>query len=113
MIRDNRDYVNDILESINDILEFTQNIGYEEFYKDKKTINAVIRSFEIIGEGAKNITIDLKEKFNNISWKYMAGMRDKLIHQYFGVDIEIIWTTIKEDLIPLKTEMEKIKKFLE
>jgi len=70
---------------------------FEDFAKDKKTINAVIRSIEVIGEATKNIPKTIRDKYLSIPWKKMAGMRDKMIREYFGVDIKILWKTIKKD----------------
>ena len=76
---------------------------------DKKTVFAVVRSFEIIGEATKNIPFDIRDKYPEVPWKNMAGMRDVVIHGYFGVDNAVIWKTLKEDIPGLK---EKIKKIL-
>ena len=108
MKRDYRDYINDILESINDTENFVAGLSFEEFVKDKKTMNAAVRSLEILGEAAKNIPEKIKKKHPKIPWKEMAGMRDKLIHEYHGVDHQIVWTVIKEELPPLKSQIEKI-----
>jgi uncharacterized protein with HEPN domain len=75
--RNYQDYLKDILDSINDI---------EEFKKDKKTINAVVRSIEVMGEATKNIPKSLRNKHKEIPWKKIVGMRDKLIHEYFGIE---------------------------
>ncbi|MEM3479047.1 MAG: DUF86 domain-containing protein [Candidatus Bathyarchaeia archaeon] len=106
--RDYRDYLQDILDSIKDIEEFTRNMDFEDFARDKKTINAVIRSIEVIGEAAKHIPKSVRDKYPSIPWKKMAGMRDKLIHEYFGVDVKILWKTIKKDIPPLKPLIENI-----
>jgi uncharacterized protein with HEPN domain len=111
--RDYRDYINDILESINDIENFVAGMNYEDFKEDRKTINATVRSIEIIGEASKKIFDSLKSKFPAIPWKEMVGMRNKLIHEYFGVDIDILWQTIKEDLSSLKPLIVEIKQYLE
>jgi len=110
--RDYFDYLKDILDSIDDIESFIGSMSFEEFKKDKKTINAVVRSIEVIGEATKNIPRTLKDKHKEIPWKRMAGMRDKLIHEYFGVDVEILWKTVKEDIPPLKKLLQEILKQL-
>jgi uncharacterized protein with HEPN domain len=111
--RDYRDYVQDILDAINDIAVFIGNLSFEKFVKDKKTINAVVRSLEIIGEAAKNVPRSLKIRYEDIPWKQMAGMRDKLIHEYFGVDTEILWKVVKEELPPVKPLIKKMLEDLE
>jgi len=108
--RDYRDYLKDIIDSIKDIESFTENMTFEDFARDRKTINAVIRSFEVIGEAAKKIPKSIRDKHPSIPWKKMVGMRDKMIHEYFGVDIEIIWKTIKEDIPSLKPLIQEVLK---
>lgn len=108
--RDYRDYLQDILDSTKDINSFIANMDFGNFSKDKKTINAVIRSIEVIGEAAKNIPQSVRDKYPSVPWKKMAGMRDKMIHEYFGVDIEILWKTVKEDIPSVKPSMEGLLK---
>jgi uncharacterized protein with HEPN domain len=106
--RDFKDYLNDILDSIIKIEEFIKGLTYEQFLKDSKTQFAVVRALEIIGEASKNIPSEIKEKYAKLPWKYMSGMRDKLIHGYFGVDTEVVWKTVIIDLKPLKDQIENI-----
>lgn len=108
--RDYRDYFKDILNAINDLEDFIKDMSFEEFRKDKKTIYAVVRCIEVIGEATKNIPRTIKDKHRELPWKKMAGMRDKLIHEYFGVDVEILWKTLKEDMPPLKQPIQDILK---
>jgi len=107
-IRDYRDYVQDILDSINEIESFIEEMTFEEFEKDKKTINAVTRSVEVAGEATKKIPKNIRVKYPVIPWKKMSGMRDKLIHEYFGIDIEILWKVAKDEIPPLKTTIKSI-----
>jgi uncharacterized protein with HEPN domain len=95
--RDYRDYLQDILDAVNDIESFVDNMTYEEFIKDRKTLNAVVRSIEIIGEASKNIPEAMKAKYKELPWKQMTGMRDKLIHAYFGVDVETLWKAVNPE----------------
>lgn len=111
--RDYRDYLQDIIDSINDIESFIRDMGFEEFKTDRKTINAVVRSIEIIGEAAKRVPSALRGKYKMIPWKEMTGMRDKLIHAYFGVDTEILWKTVKDDIPPLKPLIQRTLEDLE
>ncbi|MEI6156778.1 MAG: DUF86 domain-containing protein [Atribacterota bacterium] len=83
-------------------------INYEMFCRDKKTINAVIRSLEIIGEETKKIPQEFRNQYPDIPWKKMTGMRDKLIHDYFGVDLEMIWLVITEDLPYLEPNIKQL-----
>jgi uncharacterized protein with HEPN domain len=88
-------YINNILDSIEEVAEFTEGMSFDEFGRDKKTINAVIRSLEVLGEAARKIPYDLRDKAPEVPWNKMTGMRNKLIHEYFGVDLEIVRAVIK------------------
>ena len=92
-------YFEDIIQALNSIERFVQNMSYDDFVKDDKTISAVIKKFEIIGEAVRYIPIEIREKHPEIQWKDIAGMRDVLVHEYFGIDLQIVWNTIKE-IIP-------------
>ncbi len=113
MKRTYRDYVQDILTSIQEIEEFTEYMEFEDFVEDKKTVNAVIRSLEVMGEAVKKIPPDIRDKYPEVPWKYIAGMRDKLIHEYHGVDLGIVWKVIKEEIPPIKPVFERIWRELE
>jgi len=111
--RDIADFMFDIQDSICDIRLFVQDMTYEEFMEDRKTINAVIRSLEIIGEATKKIPFCIREKHPIVPWKEIAGMRDKLIHEYFGVDLSIIWETIKHDFVDLESAINAESKVID
>ena len=107
-----RDYILDILSSIREVEEFTRGMNFEDFVKDKKTVNAVIRSLEVMGEAAKKIPPEIRDKYPEVPWKYIAGMRDKLIHEYHSVDLEIVWEVIRREIPPLRPKFEEILKEL-
>ncbi len=111
--RDYGDFVQDILDSINDIGNFIDGVDFEEFIRDKKTIYSVVRAIEIIGEATKNIPEQIKKKYPEVPWKKMAGMRDRLVHEYFGVDLEILWGTAKEDVPQLRAPVSKVLENME
>lgn len=92
------DYLEDIFEAIESIDEFIRGMTYEEFSVDKKTKYAVVRSLEVIGEASKNIPDSVRAQYPDVPWKDMAGMRDKVIHYYFGVDYMVVWKTITDDV---------------
>jgi uncharacterized protein with HEPN domain len=96
--RDIRDYLIDMSDAVDSIREFTSNMTYEEFCNDKKTIYAVTRCFEILGEAAKHIDEDVRNKYPIVPWRMIAGMRDKLIHEYFGIALEIVWNAVQDDV---------------
>jgi uncharacterized protein with HEPN domain len=108
MKREYKDYVMDIIEAIEKIEDFTKDMEFENFRKDDKTVFAVIRALEIIGEAVKKIPLTVKNKYKQMPWREAAGMRDKLIHEYFGVNINVVWKTIIEDIPRLKEEIKKI-----
>ncbi len=102
-----------ILESASLISEWLTGIKKERFFEDIMLQEAVIRRIEVIGEAAKNISQQLKKVYSSIPWKAVAGMRDILIHEYFGVDLEEVWNTATKDIPKLKQQIEAILKELE
>jgi uncharacterized protein with HEPN domain len=110
MKREYIDYVNDIAGEIKNIEKFIEGMDYPGFSTDLKTSHAVIRSLEVIGEAAGNLPDDVKKNYPDEPWYKIAGIRNKIAHEYFGVDLKIVWKTIKEDLPRLKFTAEKIIK---
>ena len=108
MKRDYKLFIKDIVDAIESIEKFVAGMNFEEFKNDDKTVSAVVRKLEIIGEATKNIPDEIKEKYPKLPWKEMAKIRDKLIHGYFSVDFEIVWKVIKEELPLLKPKIEGI-----
>lgn len=108
MKRDVSIYLKDILENIERIEKFVNKMSYNDFVKDEKTYYAVTRSIEIIGEAVKHIPDSERIMYPEIPWKDMAGMRDKIIHFYFDVDLEIVWLTITEDIPEIKPLIKKV-----
>lgn len=102
-------FIEHILESIKNIEDFIKDSSKNYFLKDKEKQSAIIRQIEIIGEAVKNIPDSFRKKHTNIPWIKIAGMRDKLLHHYFGVDLKTVWKVIKEDLPDLKKKTLKIK----
>lgn len=103
-------YLQDILNAIKAIERFVKGMEFVEFKRDDKTSSAVIRKFEIIGEATKKIPEELKRKYPQIPWREMAGMRDKLIPFYFGIDYKLVWQTIKQRIPQIKPLLSKIAK---
>ncbi len=94
-----------MLDCMNKILEYVNGYEYDQFSNDEKTIDAVVRNIEIIGEAAKHLSDNIKNRDPQIPWKAIVGMRDKLAHDYFGVDVLFVWNTVKADIPFLKEKV--------
>lgn len=97
-----------MVESIDLIEEYVKNMDRNSWSQDRKTIDAVIRNLEVIGEAAKHLPAELQERYPDIPWFHIQGMRNLLIHEYFGVDTDILWQTIEKDLPSLKSRILEI-----
>ena len=112
MKKDVNIFILHIFDNINEIEKFTKNFEIDDFIKDKKTAYATVRALEIIGEAVKNIHQNFRKEHKEISWKNIAGTRDKLIHEYFGIDLKLCFKIVKKDIPDLKEKILKIIKEL-
>jgi uncharacterized protein with HEPN domain len=106
--RGNREFISDIKEATERIKKYTTSMSYEMFLQDTKTQDAVVRNIEIIGEAAKNLSSDFRKKYAHLDWGKIAGMRDKIIHFYFGVKWDIVWAVIKDKIPALSKQINSI-----
>jgi uncharacterized protein with HEPN domain len=100
--------IQDILEAIDKIERYVSRLSFEQFQADPKTVDAVVRNLEVIGEAVRHLSSDLKDLPADVPWTDIAGMRNILIHEYFGVDLRIIWQTITNDLPELRGQLRRI-----
>lgn len=105
--RDTIIYIRDMLENSKKALSFIKGVDFDSFANDEKTLYAIIRAIEAIGEAAKKVPLEFRDTYPQIPWREISATRDKLIHEYFGVNHRIIWNTVKEDLPVLMVELEK------
>ena len=103
-------YLEDIQNSIRKIEKYTHGSDFDKFSRDEQVIDAVVRNLSIIGEAVRNIPKDIKAKNPNVAWKEIKGTRNKVVHEYFGIDEEILWKTIQDDLPVFKKQIAKLLK---
>ncbi len=102
------DYIQDIIDAMDAAGSFIEEMSYDEFIADQKTVYASIRTIQIIGEAAKKVPEEIRVKYTRVPWREMAGMRDKVTHEYFGVQMKVLWNTLKYDIPPLIDEIRRI-----
>ncbi len=100
--------LNDIIEAIDRVAQYTEGLSFDAFSKDRKTIDAVVRNLEIIGEAANRMPDEFKEKRSNVEWHKVVGLRHRIVHEYFGIDLQIIWQIINTDLPELRKTLSRI-----
>src|SRR5512137_1986082 len=108
MRRTSLQLLDDILEAIGNIEEDTGGISFDEFSKDRRRRDAVIRNFQVIGDAIKYLPLDLRDSYPDVNWKKIAGFRDVLTHVYFGIKLTILWDNAVNELPPLKKEIRSI-----
>ena len=101
-------YLRHVLDAISDAKRFTKGLTKEDFLENKEKQYAVLRALEIIGEATKNLSKEMKAEHSEIQWSDIAGMRDKLIHQYFGVKLDLVWETVKKNLPELENQVSEM-----
>ncbi|HYU32034.1 MAG TPA: DUF86 domain-containing protein [Thermoanaerobaculia bacterium] len=100
--RSYQDYLADMLDAMSKAQRFVEGMSFDEFSSDDKTVFAVVRALEIVGEAAKKIPLEVRALRQDIPWREIAGMRDKLTHDYFGINLAVIWKAVGEDIPPLE-----------
>ena len=108
MPRDYKVYLQDVLDAAGKVRSYTAGLSFKIFSEDTKTVDAVVRNLEVIGEAIKQVPDDVRSKHADVEWKKIAGLRDILVHQYFGIDVEIIWDIVQNKLPALEAQIRKI-----
>lgn len=110
MSRDYRLFLDDIKTACEKILRYTRNMTFEQFTVDEKTFDAVVRNLEVIGEAIKNIPDEIRQKYPEVEWRKIAGLRDIVVHEYFGIDEEILWDIVERRVADL---LERVRRILD
>jgi uncharacterized protein with HEPN domain len=105
--RDDRLLLADIVEAAEKIDRYTLDLSFESFKRDDRTIDAVVRNLEIIGEAANRLSVEFREKHHHIEWHRIIGLRNRVIHEYFGIDVQIIWHIVEHELKPLREAIDQ------
>jgi uncharacterized protein with HEPN domain len=108
--RRDTDFIGDIQEAMELSVLYAKGLTFRKFLEDRKTQDAVVRNLEVMGEAAKNLSLAFKAKYPDVPWKTLAGLRDKLIHFYFGIDYKIVWSVVKKELPKLRKQINEILK---
>ena len=108
MPRDYKVYLQDVVEAAGKVRSYTAGLSFKTFSEDTKTVDAVVRNLEVIGEAIKQVPDDVRSRHTDVEWKKIAGLRDILVHQYFGIDVEIIWDIVQNKLPALEAQIRKV-----
>lgn len=111
-MRDPKILIEDIMESIEKVEEYTKGLLFEQFVENTIVVDAVVRNLEIIGEASKRIPSDIQDKNKSIPWNQLKGIRNRIVHEYFDIDPQIIWHIVTVELTPLKVEINELAKLL-
>ncbi len=108
MARDYSNLLQDVLEAIANVREFVGAMTSDEFAADKKTLHAVVRNLEVVGEAVKAVPTELRQKYPDVPWQRIAGLRDILIHHYFEIDVDIVWDVVQNKLPELNRQIQAV-----
>jgi uncharacterized protein with HEPN domain len=108
MPRDYRVFLDDIMEAVGKIFEYTQGFTRDQFLTDRKTVEAVVWNLQIIGEASKNVPEEIRSVYPDLPWRDMTGLRNIIVHQYFEINLDVIWKVIQNDLPNLERQIHRI-----